>query len=107
MTTPTQHTTRKIFCDLESDAGIEGARMFHDSPAMESRKLDSPRRVLGVEGGGTKTDWVLLDERGSVLREGQLPSAHLKLSSEPKLLEILGVLPREVTEAGVFLAGCL
>src|SRR3954463_8602075 len=100
MATPAQHTTRKIFCDLESDAGIEWARMFHDSPSMESRKQDSPRRVLGVEGGGTKTDWVLRDEIGSVLKEGQLPSAHLKLASEAQLLEIFGVLPREITDAG-------
>lgn len=63
--------------------------------------------ILGVEGGGTKTDWVLLDDTGRVLGEGQLGAANLKLSTDTQLSQLFAVLPREVNEAGVFLAGCL
>jgi N-acetylmuramic acid 6-phosphate etherase len=105
--TPTQHTDRKNFRFEDKNAGIEWARMFHDSAAMESPKQDRTRRILGVEGGGTKTDWVLMDESGTVLKEGQLPAANLKLSTEDQLLQLFRVLPQDVTDAGVFLAGCL
>ena len=81
--------------------------MFHDSACMESPKQSPNRRILGVEGGGTKTDWVLLDETGSVLREGQLPAANLKLSTDEQLLQLFKVLPADATDVGVFLAGCL
>jgi N-acetylmuramic acid 6-phosphate etherase len=74
---------------------------------MESPKQEPSRRILGIEGGGTKTDWVLLGGMGTVVREGQLPSANLKLSTEAQLLEVFRVLPQDVTDVGVFLAGCL
>jgi N-acetylmuramic acid 6-phosphate etherase len=67
----------------------------------------SPRRVLGVEGGGTKTEWALLDEEGRELRGGALPAANLRLITDADLVNLLGVLPAaEVTHVGVFLAGC-
>ena len=81
--------------------------MFHDSSRMESSNPDPSLRILGVEGGGTKTEWVLLDETGKLLREGKLPSANLKLSSEAELLRLFGVLPGDATHVGMFLAGCL
>lgn len=81
--------------------------MFHDTETMESPKQGPARRILGVEGGGTKTDWVLLDEAGNTLNEGQLPSANLKLSTHEQLLQIFRVLPQAITHAGIFLAGCL
>ena len=65
-----------------------------------------PRRVLGVEGGGTKTEWALLDEGGRQLRGGALPAANLRLITDADLLGLLGVLPAEATHVGVFLAGC-
>lgn len=67
----------------------------------------SPRVVLGIEGGGTKTDWVLLDQTNRVLGEGQLPPTSLKLIDDTQLARIFARLPREVSEVGVFLAGCL
>ena len=66
----------------------------------------SPKLVLGVEGGGTKTDWALLDERGRELRMGALPAANLRLISDEALIELLRVLPADATHVGVFLAGC-
>jgi N-acetylmuramic acid 6-phosphate etherase len=64
------------------------------------------RRVLGVEGGGTKTEWALLDEEGRELSAGALPAANLRLITDADLLSLLGVLPGDVTHVGLFLAGC-
>jgi len=75
--------------------------MFHDSAGMES-----PKRILGLEGGGTKTNWVLLAGDGSVLREGVQPASNLKLITDEALSNLLSVLPREATHVGAFLAGC-
>jgi N-acetylmuramic acid 6-phosphate etherase len=67
----------------------------------------STTTTLGIEGGGTKTDWVLLDEAGTVLSEGQLPAASMKLSSDEQLAHLFSLLPRDPARVGVFLAGCL
>ena len=80
------------------------AAMFHDSSDMESSK-----RILGIEGGGTKTEWVLLaGEAGKqrVLRNGTLPASNMRLTSDAGLRGLFGVMPRDVTNVGVFLAGC-
>jgi len=75
--------------------------MFHDSAGMER-----PKRILGVEGGGTKTDWVLLAGDGSLLRQGVLPASNLRLITDEALAQLLSVLPPEATHVGAFLAGC-
>jgi N-acetylmuramic acid 6-phosphate etherase len=64
------------------------------------------KRILGLEGGGTKTDWVLLADDGAVLREGVLPASNLRLITDEELTQLLSVLPREATHVGAFLAGC-
>ena len=78
--------------------------------------MKSGERILGVEGGGTKTAWVLVE--GSVtgggdsglqwiiLDRGKLPPSNLRLTTPERLREIFAGLPREVDRAGVFLAGC-
>jgi N-acetylmuramic acid 6-phosphate etherase len=78
--------------------------------------VKSGERILGVEGGGTKTAWVLVE--GSVggdadsglqwiiLDRGKLPPSNLRLTTPERLREIFAGLPREVDRAGVFLAGC-
>lgn len=66
-------------------------------------------RILGVEGGGTKTAWVLLEEDGGgsrLLEQGKLPPANFRLTSAARLRAILSELPRDADRAGVFLAGC-
>jgi N-acetylmuramic acid 6-phosphate etherase len=63
-------------------------------------------RVLGLEGGGTKTEWALLDGEGAILREGLLPPGNLRLTSDDALAQMFDVLPAEATHVGVFLAGC-
>lgn len=65
--------------------------------------------ILGVEGGGSKTDWVLVSTDGAdsnVVDSGQLPAANLILISDEHLTNLLRQLPSEVDRAGVFLAGC-
>ncbi len=78
--------------------------MFHDSEGMES-----PKRILGIEGGGTKTEWVLLageaDEH-RILRRGMLPASNMKLTTDAGLRGLFSALPQDVSHVGVFLAGC-
>jgi len=68
--------------------------------------MESPKRILGIEGGGTKTEWVLLSGDGAVERQGSLPASNLRLISDEALVRLLSVLPTEVDRVGVFLAGC-
>jgi N-acetylmuramic acid 6-phosphate etherase len=78
--------------------------MFHDTHCMES-----PKRVLGIEGGGTKTEWLLLAVEGAeqrVIDRGTLPASNLKLVTDDALARLFSVLPRDATHVGVFLAGC-
>ena len=65
--------------------------------------------ILGVEGGGTKTDWVLVRSDGTdseVIDSGQLPAANLLLISDVDLTTLIRQLPSDIDRAGVFLAGC-
>jgi N-acetylmuramic acid 6-phosphate etherase len=78
--------------------------MFH-----HTRRMESPKRVLGIEGGGTKTEWLLLEVEGArshVLDRGVLPASNLKLISDEALARLFSTLPRDATHVGVFLAGC-
>lgn len=66
--------------------------------------------LLGVEGGATKTDWVLISpsqDSSKVLKQGKLPSANLRIISDRSLRMLLGELPQNATHVGVFLAGCI
>jgi N-acetylmuramic acid 6-phosphate etherase len=79
--------------------------------------VSAGERILGVEGGGTKTAWVLVEtaaleaqsEPGSqfrILDQGKLPPSNLRLTTPERLREIFAELPRQIDRAGVFLAGC-
>jgi N-acetylmuramic acid 6-phosphate etherase len=72
-------------------------------------------RILGVEGGGTKTAWMLVEAVTSggdagtefrILDQGKLPPSNLRLTTPERLREIFAELPKQVDRAGVFLAGC-
>ena len=74
-----------------------------------------PARILGVEGGGTKTAWVLVeavtpggdaDIEFRILDQGKLPPSNLRLTTPERLREIFAELPKQIDRAGVFLAGC-
>lgn len=71
--------------------------------------MSAAEKILGVEGGGTKTSWVLV-ERGEddlrVLDQGKLPPANFRLASPDELRTMFRELPKEIQRAGIFLAGC-
>lgn len=72
-----------------------------------SVQSESAGHVLGIEGGGTKTEWVLLSRAGVVLGSGSLPAANLRLAGDQALERIFEALPRSAPRVGVFLAGCV
>jgi N-acetylmuramic acid 6-phosphate etherase len=70
-------------------------------------------RILGVEGGGTKTAWVLVETVADtpgwefrILEQGKLPASNFRLTAPERLRAILAELPKPIDRAGVFLAGC-
>ena len=72
-------------------------------------------RILGVEGGGTKTAWVLVEavaggvdpgSQWTILEHGKLPPSNFRLTAPERLRAILAELPKQIDRAGVFLAGC-
>jgi N-acetylmuramic acid 6-phosphate etherase len=66
-------------------------------------------RILGVEGGGTKTAWVVIERDGDevrILDQGKLPPSNFRLVTLDRLRSILSELPKQIDRAGVFLAGC-
>jgi N-acetylmuramic acid 6-phosphate etherase len=78
--------------------------------------MERSEKILGVEGGGTKTAWVLTErtvagvgDPGSQLRildEGKLPPSNFRLETPDRLRAIFRELPSEIDRAGIFLAGC-
>ena len=74
-------------------------------------------RILGVEGGGTKTAWALVEtvvptgpddpaRQFRILEQGKLEASNFRLTAPERLRAILGELPKKIDCAGVFLAGC-
>jgi N-acetylmuramic acid 6-phosphate etherase len=66
-------------------------------------------RILGVEGGGTKTAWVLVQRAAEGLRvvdQGKLPPSNFRLTPPDRLRSIFRQLPQEADRVGMFLAGC-
>src|ERR1700737_1258676 len=75
----------------------------------ERSTMNGREKILGVEGGGTKTAWVLVerDERElRILDQGKLPPLNFRLATPDRLRAIFRELPKEINRAGVFLAGC-
>src|SRR6184192_3533525 len=62
-------------------------------------------KILGIEGGGTKTAWALVVD-GAIVESGKLPPSNLRLTPLDQMTKIFRVLRREVDRIGVFLAGC-
>jgi N-acetylmuramic acid 6-phosphate etherase len=66
-------------------------------------------RILGVEGGGTKTSWILVESDGesfSIVDQGKLPPSNFRLVSPERLSAIFQQMPRDAERVGMFLAGC-
>jgi N-acetylmuramic acid 6-phosphate etherase len=71
--------------------------------------MAASERILGVEGGGTKTAWVLVERAADGLRvvdQGKLPPSNFRLTPPDRLRSIFLQLPQEVDRVGMFLAGC-
>ncbi|MEY2551854.1 MAG: N-acetylmuramic acid 6-phosphate etherase [Verrucomicrobiota bacterium] len=71
--------------------------------------LTVSERILGVEGGGTKTSWVLVESEGgafAIVDQGRLPPSNFRLVSPDRLRAIFQQMPREAERVGMFLAGC-
>src|SRR5437762_2128835 len=78
--------------------------------------MERKEKILGVEGGGTKTAWVLVERIGAggadpgsqlrILDQGRLPPSNVRLETPDRLRAIFCELPREIDRAGIFLAGC-
>src|SRR5438128_8548547 len=71
--------------------------------------MNSGEKILGVEGGGTKTSWVLVERAENELRvldQGKLPPANFRLATPDQLRAMFNELPKEIARAGIFLAGC-
>jgi N-acetylmuramic acid 6-phosphate etherase len=71
--------------------------------------MAASERILGVEGGGTKTAWALVERVTDGLRvvdQGKLPSSNFRLTPPDRLRFIFHQLPQKVDRVGMFLAGC-
>src|SRR5438552_58959 len=71
--------------------------------------MQPSEKILVVEGGGTKTAWVLVESAGNELRileHGRLPPSNFRLVTLDRLRTIFSELPKQIDRAGVFLAGC-
>ena len=71
--------------------------------------MNGGEKILGAEGGGTKTSWVLVQRAENELRvldQGKLPPANFRLATADQLRTMFNELPREINRAGIFLAGC-
>src|SRR6266567_2666334 len=70
---------------------------------------NNPEKILGVEGGGTKTAWSLVERDGQelhILDQGKLPPSNFRLATPDRLHAIFSELPKQIDRAGIFLAGC-
>src|SRR4029077_20906986 len=75
----------------------------------ERSTMNGGEKILGVEGGGTKTSWVLVERTASDLGgldQGKLPPANFRLATADVLRAMYRRLPQEIARAGIFLAGC-
>src|SRR5207248_10143517 len=71
--------------------------------------MNRGEKILGVEGGGTKTAWVLVERAWNelcVLDQGKLLPANLRLATPGELRAIFSELPKVITSAGIFFAVC-
>src|SRR5437764_5199623 len=75
----------------------------------ERSTMNCGENILGVEGGGTKTSWVLMERTASdlgVLDQGKLPPANFRLATADELRAMFRQLPQQIPRAGRSLAGC-
>jgi N-acetylmuramic acid 6-phosphate etherase len=81
------------------------------SVAMKSKSVHSkPEFTLGIEGGGTRTAWTLLNPSGRVARRGTASAGNTLLLSDAKLASLLHSIRTQagskVDAIGAGFAGC-
>lgn len=84
------------------------SEVIEDGSRSRATAAPAEKLVVGVEGGGTKTDWVYLRSHAggtTMLASGQLPAANIRQISDAALKSLLDQLPQEATHVGAFLAG--
>lgn len=94
---PRDSDTKKFKVSLQLRRYIYGVGAF------------SKNLILGIEGGATKTRWILCgQEHGSLVTvsEGVLGPGSLRLLSAEALRHLLSVMPSDASRVGVYLAGC-
>ncbi|HEY4271810.1 MAG TPA: N-acetylmuramic acid 6-phosphate etherase [Candidatus Udaeobacter sp.] len=104
-------STSLRFAQDDSDKEQQAFKFLQSSYAYTIVK--PAERVLGVEGGGTKTAWVLVETAADtsssefrILEQGKLPPSNFRLTEPGRLRTIFAELPKQIDRAGVFLAGC-
>ncbi len=67
-------------------------------------------KILGIDGGGTKTAWCLFSSADGALREtrkGMLGGSNIRLCSDAELILLFRSMPADADRVGVYLAGCV
>ncbi len=106
---PSAQAATAIHDARRSQRGVFKAEFVAGAILSHTRRMESPKRVLGIEGGGTKTDWVVIEHaegQQTIAARGKLPGSNLRLTSDETLAHLFASLPRDVEAVGVFLAGC-
>ncbi|CAN5805205.1 hypothetical protein BH09VER1_BH09VER1_49840 [soil metagenome] len=81
-----------------------GVAIFHQVNANAS-----PYLILGIDGGATKTNWVVCEQEGESLRQiehGTLGPGNMKLHTPESLRSMLESMPKVAARVGIYLAGC-
>ena len=68
--------------------------------------MEQTKFILGIDGGGTKTEWVYY-KNDALLERGRLPASNMTWADDRTLENIFRQMPQEATDVGIFLAGCL
>ncbi|MDE1170977.1 MAG: N-acetylmuramic acid 6-phosphate etherase [Verrucomicrobium sp.] len=75
-----------------------------------AKKASAPQYVLGIEGGGTKTTWALLDKEEKIVREGRTTAGNLEHLTEAQLGKMIQSIRlaagADVSAVGGAFAGC-
>src|SRR5690606_16351533 len=91
--------------------GLQEARQLRTHTTRSMLYLmRNATRIVGFEGGGTKSEWVVCREskgRLIVEEQGNLPASNLRLTTDDRLRHMFTSLPHDLDKIGVFLAGCV
>ena len=67
--------------------------------------MNGHEKILGVEGGGTKTAWVLVERDGAdmrVVKQGKLPPSNFRLATPERLARFFPSCRKKLIARGFF-----